>query len=246
MSDYPGGFNPPSDNPHGGPNPSGQGGYSPPPSYGQPQGGYGQPGVPPGYHGQLAGAGGSGAVFDLRTITPGGLMAVVGGLLYFVFSFCPWYTARWLDEDISANAWHRASGVWSVLIFLVVALAFVVRALKVIPPKIPLEVITLGLVVVGDIFFLVAFLDVPGAVSRGWGLWLDLLFVLVINVGAVLQFIKVGGVFLAQRGLSNMQQRASGAQGGYPQQPPQQPGQGGYPPQGPYPPQGGYPPGGAR
>jgi Protein of unknown function (DUF2510) len=193
------------------PNPGGQGGYNPPPSYGQPQGGYGQPAAPPGYRGQLVDPGGSGGVFDLRTIVPGGLMAVVGGLLYFVVSFCPWYTD---NADLgfetfreTANAWDRGSGAWSAIIFLLVALAFVVKALKVVPTKLQLEMISLGLVVVGDIFFLVAFLDVPGDVSRGWGLWIDLIVVLVINAGAVLQFIKVGGLVSAQRGLSNMQRR---------------------------------------
>jgi hypothetical protein len=200
-----------------------------------PSGGYGQPGPAPGGRGQLARAGSSGAVFDVGAIAPGGLMAAVGGLLFFVFSFCPWYTVRFFG--LEANAWDRGSGVWSVLIFVVVGLAFAVRALKVISPKIPLEIIALGLVVLGDIFFLVALLDVPRGVSMGWGLWIDLVVALVINVGAVLQFIKVGGFVSARRALSNMQQHAPGGQGGYPQQP----GQGGYPQQGGYPPQGGYP-----
>ena len=199
MPDDPEGFNPSSRNPQRGSNPGGQGG-----------------------------AGSSGPVFDLRAITPGGLMAVVGGLLYFVFSFFPWYTVNNFLVSGTANAWSRASGVWSVLVFLVVALAFAVKALRVVPPKIHLEVLTLGLVVLGDIFFLVAFFDVPELVSRGWGLWVALIVGLVINVGAVLQFIKVGGLVSAQRGLRNMQQRASGAQGGYPPQP----GEGDYPPQG--------------
>ena len=215
MSHHPEGFNP-SDNPQRGPDPGGQGGYYPPPSYGQPPGGPGQPAVPPGYRGQPQG--GSGASIDLRAIAPGGLMAVVGAALYFVFSFFTWYTytESLLGQDIAeftGNAWHRTSGVWSVLIFLLVPLLFVVKALKVVPRKIPLEMIALGVVVLADIFFLVAFLDVPDPVSRGWGLWIELVLVLVINVGAVLQFMKAGGVGSAQRGLSGLQERAAG-QGG--------------------------------
>lgn len=252
MSDHPEGFNP-ADNPPSGPDPSSQGGYYPPPPSGQPQGG--PPAVPSGYYGQPRG--GAGASFDLRTIVPGGLMAILGGLFYFIFSFSTWYKATVdvgiLSEDIrslSSNAWGRASGVWSVLIFLLVAVAFVVKALRLVPPKIPLEMIAAGLVVVADIFLLVALIDIPNPnvggpnpFSRGWGIWVDFGFALLINAGVVLQFIKAGGITAAQRGLSGLQQRASGPQGGYPQQPPppggypQQPGQGGYPP----PPQGGTP-----
>ena len=249
MSHHPEGFNP-SDNPERGPDPGGQGGYYPPPSYGQPPGGPGQPAVPPGYRGQPQG--GSGANIDLRAIVPGGLMAVVGAALYFVFSFGTWYTytESLLGTDIAeftGNAWHRASGVWSVLIFLLVPLLFVLRALKVVPRKIPLEMIALGVVVLADVFFLVAFLDVPDPISRGWALWVELVLVLVITVGAVLQFMKAGGVGSAQRGLSSLQERAAGGQSGYTQQPPppggypqQPPPPGGSPPQPP--PPGGYPP----
>lgn len=238
MSDHPGGFNP--NDPQRGPDPAGYGGPYPP------------PGMPPGYHGHPPG--GPGGTIDLGAIAPGGLMAVVAGVLYFVFSFCSWYTYS-VDlpyggvlESYSGNAWNRGSGVWSALIFLLVAIAFAVKALKVVPPNIPLEIIAFGLVVLGDIFFLFAFLDVPEPISRGWGMWVCLAAVAVITAGAVLQFIKAGGVGIAKHGLNQMQQRAAGPQGGYPPPPPGQggyppppPGQGGYPPP-PPPPPGGYPP----
>ena len=212
MSDHPEGLNP-INNPQPGPNPGGQGGYYPPPSSG------------------------SGAGFDLHAIVPGGLMAVVGGVVYFLLSFCPWYTVDGLG--LSANAWDRGTGTLSVIIFLLVAAAFAVKALRVVPPRIPLEIIALGLVVTADIFFLVAFLDVPDPAdfSRGWGLWIALAAVLVITAGAVLEFMKVGGVGAAQHGLSSLQQRAAGGQGGNPQQQPPPPR--GYPQQ-PPPPRG-YP-----
>lgn len=220
MSDYPGGVNPPSDNPPGGPYP------------GQPPSGSGQPVPRPA---QSFGGSGAGASFNRSAIAPGGLIAAAGGLVYFVFSFFPWYTVEWLG---SINAWQRASSLWSVIIFGLVAVAFGVKALGVIPPRIPLEIIALGLVVVGDLFFLFAFFNgVEGPISRGVGLWIDLLAAIAINVGAVLQFRKIGGLAAAQRGLGNAQQRAAGGPGGnppggYPQQPPQQPGPGGYPPPG--------------
>jgi hypothetical protein len=263
MADYPGGSYPPSGNPPSGNPPSGnppsgnsggQGG-SPPPSYGHhPHGSYGQPGAPQYFGGGYPGAASPPIAFDLRTIAPGGLTAVVGALLYFVFSFFPWYTIYFCPFGpdtgspcgVSLNAWDRGSAVSSVLMFLLVALAFVVKAFKVLPPKFPLEVIALSIVVLGDISFLVAFFSTEDGLSRGWGLWVDLVLALVINLGVLLQFVKVGGVVSARRGLSNMQQRASGPPGygppgGYPPPPGYQ--QGGYPTGGP-PQQGGYPPSG--
>jgi hypothetical protein len=78
--------------------------------------------------------------------------------------------------------------------FLVAAGAFLLKALKVTPtPKVPAEVIALGAVVLGDLFFLIAFFSVPAGrfgFARGWGLWVDLVVVAGITVGAVLQFIK--------------------------------------------------------
>jgi hypothetical protein len=269
MSDHPGGSNPPSsNNPNDGANPGGQGDYTPPPSYGQPQGGYGQPpggyghpGAPQNYGGQYAGPGGSRAGFDLRAIMPGGLIAIVGALLYLVFSFFPWYTiynycpfgpAFGVPCSVTLSAWDQGSAVSSVILFLLAGVAFFLKAAKVIPPKVPLEMIALGLVVLGDIFFVVAFFSTSGGLSRGWGLWIDLVVLIVINVGAVLQFISVGGVASARREFGNLQQRASGPSGyGQPGAYPQQPGYpaGGQPPQGGYPaggqpPQGGYPTGG--
>lgn len=270
-ADNPPADNPPANHPHGGSQPGGQGGYNPQASYGQPQpsygqpqggygqggygqppsgyqggygqGGYGQPGTPPGYPGKPAASGG----FDLRAITPGGLMAAVGGLLYFVFSFLPWYEVEVLWVKGSVNAWNRGASVGTVLIFLLVAAAFVIKAFKVIPPKVPLEIIVFALVALGDLLFLVAFFSgVVGPVSRGAGLWIDLVVLIVINVGAVLQFIKVGGVASAQRSLNTLQQQhTSGPQGGYPPGGYAPPQQGGYPASG-YPPQqqGGYPPAG--
>ncbi|MBW0017839.1 MAG: DUF5336 domain-containing protein [Mycobacterium sp.] len=263
MSDYPGGFNPPdqnppNQNPQWGPNPGGEGGYNAPPTHGQPQGGYGQQAPPPGYQFPGAGAGGSVASLDLGAITPGGLMAAVGGLLYFILSFCPWYAVDVLYIHVSVNAWHESTGMLSALIFLLVAVAFGVKALKVLPANIPLEIIALALAGLGDLLFLIAFLAVPNGASRDWGMWIALLAALVITAGAVLQFLKAGGIASAQRSLGMIQQRAAGPQGnyppgaqpphsgGYPQQPggyPQQPG--GYPPPGDYPPQGGYPPPGS-
>jgi hypothetical protein len=263
MSEHPGGSDPPTSKPSDEGNRSGQGDESPPPSSGEPQGGYVRPDAPPGYGAQYVGTGAPQIIFDLRAITPGGLTAVGGAFFYFVFSFFPWYTTYHCPLGpffevscmVSRNAWDRGSAVLSVLIFLLAAVTFVVKALRIIPPKVPLDIIALGMVVLGDVFFLVAFFDKPDGFSRGWGLWIGLVGLLAVNLGAVLQFIKVGGTGWALRALSNLQQRASGPSGygqfsTRPQQPehPQaghptggQPRQGDYPSGGPPPHPGEYP-----
>ena len=162
------------------------------------------PNVPPPHGPQYAAAGGSGIAFDAREITPGGLIVLVGGLLYCVFAFFPWYVQ---DIDcgiappgvpcaISFNAWHSGTALLSAVLFLLAAGVFLAKALKVIPaPKVPLELAALGAVALGDLFFLIAFVSFPAGLfgfARGWGLWLDLVVVIAINVGAVLQFLRKG------------------------------------------------------
>ncbi|HZQ33010.1 MAG TPA: hypothetical protein VFB19_14900 [Mycobacterium sp.] len=192
---------------------------------------------------------GSAAGLDLKKIMPGGLIAVVGSLLYFVFSFFAWYTLNicegmGLGDDFpctaTRNAWDRGPALISVLLFLLVAAIFVVSALQVIPPRVPLGLFALGAVLLADIFFLVSLISVPWPWSRGWGLWVSLVLAIVITVGAVLQFISAGGIASVQRGFGSAQGSQPppgyGPPGGYPQQgnPPQQPQQPpGHPPQGP-------------
>jgi hypothetical protein len=243
MSEHPGG----SDGPPGAPQPR--------------QGFYGPPGAPQGYGAAHGGPGGSGAKFNLQAIMPGGLIALVCSVLYFVVSFFPWYTAPSRYNEMcerygcqTLNAWDRGPAIVSVILFLFVAIVFLVKALQVLPAAVPIELIALGTVLLADIFFLIAFFSTEGA-SHGWGLWIALVLWLAINVGAVLQFIKAGGLASVQGGLAKMQHQASqppghGQPGGYPQQghpqqgyPPAQPPQsgftqppGGYPPQQPPPP----------
>jgi hypothetical protein len=130
---------------------------------------------------------------------PGGLVVLVGGLLYVVLGFFPWWTINITSglksygipaSSLSFNAWHRGAGAFSVILLVLAAAAFLAKALKVIPPTIRVELIALGAVVLADLFFLVAFFDVPSFASRGWGMWTALVVLLAINVGAVLQFIK--------------------------------------------------------
>jgi hypothetical protein len=157
--------------------------------------------VPTPQRGQYAGAGGSGITFDRREIGPGGLIVLAGGLLYCVFGFFPWYVQNidcglvgpGIPCAVSLNAWRSGTALFSAILFLLAAGAFLAKALKVIPaPKVPLELVALGAVVLGDLFFLIAFFSVPAGffgISRGWGLWIDLVVAIAITAGAVLQFL---------------------------------------------------------
>jgi hypothetical protein len=110
---------------------------------------------------------GTGIAFNLQKILPGGLIALVGGLLYVVVSFFPWYIIQLCYGlgvpcvTSTRNAWDRGPATFSVLLFLLVAVIFVVMALQVVAPKVPLEMIALGAVVLGDILFLVSLISLP-------------------------------------------------------------------------------------
>jgi hypothetical protein len=159
------------------------------------------PNMPPPQGRQYAAAGGSGLAFDRREIMPGGLIVLAGGLLYCVFGFFPWYVQNidcgmvppGVPCAVALNAWHSGTALFSAILFLVAAGVFLAKALRAIPaPKVPLELVALGAVVLGDLFFLIAFFSVPAGffgISRGWGLWIDLAVVIAITAGAVLQFV---------------------------------------------------------
>jgi len=220
MSDYPGGFDPSSGNPPGGPYPAGQGGSNPPNPQGQPHGGYGQPSQ--GYGGGYPGAAPS-IPFDLGLIKPGGVMVVVGGVLYFVFSFFTWYITGGCVFGVCVwskwNAWSSGMATTSVIIFLIVALVYVGKAFKIVGPSIPVEIIALAGILIGDIFAFASFVNTNA--SYGWAMYLDGLFLVAINVGGILQFRRVGGANSLQRGHNSGQQAGPYPPQQYPPQPPQ-------------------------
>lgn len=149
---------------------------------------------------QHAGTRGAQTTFDVPAIMPGGLMVLLGGLLYGVFGFFPWWTINIVSglssygipsSSVSFNAWRSGTATFSAIVFLLAAGAVLIKALRIIPaPKIPLELIALGAVALGDLLFLIAFFDAQPFTSRGWGMWIDVVLVIGINVGAVFQFIK--------------------------------------------------------
>lgn len=204
-----------------------QGGYNPQsggPGGSQPQYGYGQPQ----YGGYGAGPGGS-ASFDMRKVIPGGLVAIVGGVLLFIFSFFPWYgaCAQYIDVCIYFSAWDYGVALFSVILLVIASVASLLRAVPAIPASLPLELIALGAVALGDILFLISLATTPLGAPRAWALWVALVLCLAINAGVILQFLRAGGFAMAQRSLGGGRDAAPppgyGQQGYPPQQPPQQP-----------------------
>ncbi len=234
MSDQMGGYNPPAGyNPQGG-YPQQQGGYGAPQGgYPQQQGGWGQP---PGY-GQQPGYGApqpsGGLKFDLQSVMPGGAIAVASAVLLFVVSFFKWWgpdvdklcgsgdfgdTCRQLVGSAKASAWDRGVTTFAIIVALVIAVVFVLRALHVVPARFPVELIAAGLLVLADIFFLITFISQPDGASPGWAFWAGLALVVALNAGVIMALMSSGGLNTLRGGLAKMQ---SQQQGGYPQQPQQ-------------------------
>src|SRR5262249_51119841 len=195
MSDQTGGYNPP-------PGYQPQGGYpQQQPGYGAPQGGYPQQqagwGQPPGYgqqpgYGALQQKSGGGLKLDLQSIMPGGVIAVASGALLFVISFFKWWgLSNKLCGELGSlpsgvpdtcnavkyKAWDRGITTFALILVLAIVLVFVLKALRLAPASLPVELIAAGLLVLADIFFLITFLtkSVKGApgdyIARSWALY---------------------------------------------------------------------------
>jgi hypothetical protein len=235
----------------------GQPGYGQPgygqPGYGQPgyssQQGYGQQGYgQPGYGDRPAA--GRRIGFDLQSIMPGGLLAVASGMLLLVFGFFTWWVPslqgcqgfgdpRYCGQPYTV--WDRGDTTFALLLTLLVVSSFVVKALKVLPVSIPVELVAAGILVLADILWLTTFVSksVGGAtgdlVTRGWAQWVGLVLVLALNAGVILALLRSGGVDALKGGLAKVQAKQQTP--GYGQQWGQQPAQPGWGQQPPAPPQ---------
>jgi hypothetical protein len=253
-----GGYNAPQSGatPQQGGYPQQQGGWGQAPGYGQ-QPGYGQAG----YGAPQSNSGG--ISFDLQSIMPGGVIAIASGLLLFIVSFFPWIGTN-IDKlceqeagslgslpgagDVvqecknSAGAVTRSLWGWpdrgiakfAMILAIVVIAIYVVKALKVLPAKLPLDLIGAGALVLADVLFLVTFISKGQGgdfLSRQWGQYLGILFWLGLNVGVVMSVMASGGINTLKGGLAKMQSQQQSA--GYAQQQwgqqPAAPQQGGWP-----------------
>jgi hypothetical protein len=255
-----GGYNPPAGyNPQGGYQQ--QGGYGAPQGgaqqggYPQQQGGWGQQQAPgygqqPGYGQAGYGApqsSGSGGGFNLQSIMPGGVIAIGSTVLLLVVSFFKWWGAN-LDSicgdgalgdvcrqsigDVGkATAWDRGITTFAIILAIVIAALYAAKAFGVLPPKVPVDVVAVGVLALADIFFLITFISKGGAgdaLTRGWGLYAGLLLVIVLNVGVIMSLMASGGVSTIKGGLNKLQTSQQAAAAGYGQQQQwgqQQPGQ---------------------
>ena len=250
MSDQMGGYPPPGGyDPQGG-DPSQQGGYPQQGNYSQQggypqqsgyppqQGGWAQPGYGPQTYGQQGyGQSGYGQPaasrrigFDPQSIMPGGLIAIISGVLLFVVSFFKWWgpSSKFCQvfdgqfdiscQDLYYSAWHRGITTFALILTAVIVLIFVVKA--VLRAAIPAEFIAAGVLVLADIFFFITFLSKKfdsqisdtGFVSRGWAQWVGLVLVLALNAGVILALLSTDGIAVFKAGLTKKQpnQQTSG------------------------------------
>ncbi|MDQ4039624.1 MAG: hypothetical protein M3313_15050 [Actinomycetota bacterium] len=248
----PGGYGPPAPGGQpgygqqpGGP-PGGQPGYG-----GGQQPGYGSPGQ---YPGTPARSGGSGVSFDPKSLRLPDWLTLGGSLLVFIFSFfdvavadfdvdalaeqscaglpgeeqaacVAQVQASYAGSDFGGvNAWQSGLLSFAIILLLLVAVAILAKAFRLIPANFPLHFVIAGIVLLVDILFLIEFLDLltTDGVAVGIGGWLMLAALVAVNVGVVMSFLAAGGKKALQGGLSKMQQSAAqgGSQQGYGQQAP--------------------------
>jgi hypothetical protein len=198
-------------------------GYGQQPSYGQ--AGYGAPQSSSG-----------GISFDLQSIMPGGVVVLGSALLLFVISFFHWWvpnldslcgdegalgdTCRKVYGGAGAKAWDRGVTTFALILALAIAALYVVKALKVVP-KLPVDLVAAGVLVLADICFLITFLSKGGGgsiISRGWALYVGLILVLAINAGVVMSLMSSGGVNTLKGGLAKIQSQSQQQGAAYGQQ----------------------------
>ncbi len=119
-------------------------------------------------------------------------LGIIGaGVLVFIFSLFPYYTASFAGIHASASVWHGFFGWFGVLLALAAAALVAVHLLKIALP-VPTRLAVLGLFGVATLCTLLALFIVPGkgdcqgvalcenAVNygHGFGYWATLLFML--------------------------------------------------------------------
>lgn len=157
-----------------------------------------------------------------RGALSGGPVVVVGGILFVLFSLAPYYKAETDTGTVAQNCshikdragymmcvhrtlgslkaaanyqwngWHRLISWPPIVLFLFLALVVAAKGLATRPNKVRLGNKALGLVVVADVLFLIAFYDMPNSyMVRAWGLWVSLILAVFITVGALLTLLDL-------------------------------------------------------
>lgn len=164
-----------------------------------------------------------------REIYPGGLVAVVSGVLFVIASWLPFYETHvgtgsstrscaslrgtplygvCVDRiegrsrraaDFHWSAWHRFATWIPVLLMCVVILIFVAKALGAQPRKRRLASTALIFVALANAAFFWGLTHMPaGAETRGFGMYMSLVFLVLVDVGALLAFVNVDGIVAAR------------------------------------------------
>lgn len=157
-----------------------------------------------------------------RGALSGGPLVVLGSLLFVLFSLSPYYRADTNTGSVAQNCgritdprlhkicvhetlgsqstavsyhwngWHRLISWPPIVLFLLLALVVAAKGLAARPNKVRLGTKALGLVIVADVLFLIAFYDMPNSyMGRAWGIWVSLILVLFITAGALLTFVDL-------------------------------------------------------
>jgi hypothetical protein len=156
------------------------------------------------------------AGFDARKVTTLDWVVIGGGLLAFISSFFPWYSAsvsfNGIKNSDGVSAWGAGFAAWFSVLLLVVAaglvLANAMGSLQVKMPA-PLPLITLGLAAAAFVIILlrwVTFPDVNNGLSglgdgfsassgAGFGLYLGLLCAIAVGAASFLIYRATGGNF---------------------------------------------------
>ncbi len=149
------------------------------------------------------------ALLDLSKISKGGQIFAGAGIVYFIASFLPWYTASGKVQGVevasdSANAWGDLGFLWGslwALLFIAAAVIILLPAFGTKPPKLP-SIAFLAVAALATLFTLLKLIigedDVNGIgfkveVSASFGLFLAVIAAAAATFGGYLLFTESGG-----------------------------------------------------
>jgi hypothetical protein len=118
----------------------------------------------------------------------------------YSYKACLEQTAGQRDRAADAvwDAWHSSFAWVPVLLLLLVAVIFIAKLAGYQPRKRRLESTALILVIVSDVLFFWAFSNTKDGETRAWGIYLALILLIIVNIGALLAFVNVDGIVAAR------------------------------------------------
>lgn len=125
---------------------------------------------------------------------------IVGaGLLSFLFSFLPYYTATVLGVSVAGSAWHGFFGWAAVVLAIAGSLLVFLDIRPDVNLRIPLRAVGLSAYALSLVFVIVAAFVFPNVgvanihTGRGIGFWLDLVAIIIGLICSLMRFQATGG-----------------------------------------------------